>query len=161
MINMSVTASGATGSNRGVFNASCSPDMINVTASASGGTDSYGVHNVFSSPMMNNMKATASGGSNNYGVWNTSSSPTIQNSVISAGGGTNDGIHNDASSGSYTVKISNSQITGSTSTIYQESYYTTQVGASQIAGAGAFGGTYVCVASYSGNFAALNSACQP
>jgi hypothetical protein len=106
------------------------------------------------------MRATASGGSNNYGVWNASSSPTIQNSVISASGGTNDGLHNVATSGSYTVKLNNSQITGNTSTIYQDSHYTTQVGASQLAGGGAFGGTYICVASYNGSYTALDGTCH-
>ena len=128
---------------------------------AVGGTDSYGIHNTASSPVLTNIKVTASQGTSNYGLWNDSSSTTIQNSIINgSGGGTNDGIHNIASSGSYTVKIDNSQVTGFTSTIYQDSHYTTQVGASQVIGAGVFGGTYTCVASYNGNYIALNSTCH-
>ena len=137
--------------------------MTNVTATGSVGERTYGVFNSDSSPTMNNVTATATGGTYNYGIWNALSSPTIQNSVISASGGyPNDGIHNYATSGSYTVKINNSQITGSNSTIYQvDSFYTTQIGASQLAGGGVFGGTYNCVASYNGNYAPLNSSCQP
>jgi hypothetical protein len=140
-----------------------------VTASASGGTNNYGVYNTSSyptssSPTITSLTATASGGTKDYGVWNSSSSPTIQDSFISASGGgtTNDGIHNDASSGSYTVKINNSQIYGINSTIYQVSYYTTKVGASQLIGGGAqpSDGNYTCVASYNGDYAALSNICH-
>ena len=161
MTNVTAFASGETSINYGVYNDQSSPRMTNMTAYASGGTENYGVYNQSSSPVMINVIATASGGSNNYGMWNLSSSLTIQNSVISASGGTNDGLHNVATSGSYTVKINNSQISASTSTIYQDSHYTTQVGASQLAGAGAFGGgTYLCVASYNGSYTALDSTCH-
>jgi len=161
MMNVTASASGGNYS-YGVYNYATSPAMLNVSATGSGGTTNYGVYNTGSSPSMNNVTATATGGTYAYGMWNSISSPTIQNSVIRASGGSlNDGIHNAATSGSYIVKISNSQITGSTSTIYQESTYTTQVGASQLAGGGAFGGTYVCVASYNGSFATLDSSCQP
>ena len=186
MTNVTASASNATDTNIGVYNSDSSQPMMNVTASASGGIYSYGVYNYFSSlamtnvvatgatgsntygiynrgssPNMNNVTATASGGTTDYGMWNLDSSPTIQNSVISASGGyPNDGIHNEASS-AYIIKISNSQITGSNSTIYQDSYYTTQIGASQLSGGGVFGGTYVCVASYTGNYTPLNASCQP
>jgi hypothetical protein len=162
MFNVTASASGGSYS-YGVENSSSSPTMTNVTATGSEGEHTYGVFNSDSSPTMNNVTATATGGTYNYGIWNALSSPTIQNSVISASGGyPNDGIHNYATSGSYTVKINNSQINGSNSTIYQvDTFYTTQVGASQLAGGGAFGGTYNCVASYNGNYAPLNSTCQP
>jgi hypothetical protein len=188
MTNVTASASNALNTNIGVYNSDSSQPMMNVTASASGGTycygvynyssslamtnvvaagssgsHTYGIYNYISSPTLNNVTATASGGTTDYGVWNVASSPTIQNSMISASGGyPNDGIHNEASSGSYTVKISNSQITGSNSTIYQvDTYYTTQVGASQLAGGGVFGGTYLCAASYNGNYTPLDSTCQP
>jgi hypothetical protein len=166
MTNVSVTASGGT-HNYGVYNSSSSsPAMTSVSATASGGTHNYGVYNTnSSSPVMMNVSATASGGTNNYGMWNDSSSPTIQNSVISALGTVgfvpNDGLHNVASSGSYTVTINNSQITGNTSTIYQDSHYTTRLGASQLIGSGVQGsGSYICAFSYNGSYAALNSSCH-
>jgi hypothetical protein len=135
--------------------------MTNVTAISSGGSSDYGVDNYLSSPVMMHVTVIASGGTAaNYGMWNDSSSPTIHNSVISASGATNDGLHNIATSGTYTIKINSSQISASTSTIYQDSHYTTQLGASQIAGAGAFGGTYLCAASYNGNYVLLDNTCH-
>jgi hypothetical protein len=161
MTGVTVTASGGTTS-YGVYNANASsPTMTGVTATASGGTTNYGVYNTSSSsPTMTDVTATASEGANNYGVWNDSSSPTIQNSVISASGNTNDGLHNIATSGTYNIKINNSQISAGTSTIYQDSHYTTYVGASKVAGGGAFGGTYVCVGAYNGNYVLLDNTCH-
>jgi len=163
MMNVTANASGGNDS-YGVWNYNSSPIMTKVSVTASGGTWNRGVINESSSsPTMTDSTATASGGNDSYGVWNDSSSFVIQNSVISASEGiyANDGLHNIATTGSYTIKINNSQITGGTSTIYQDSYYTTMVGASQLAGGGVFGGTYICAASYNGNYAPLNSTCQP
>lgn len=163
MINGTITASGGT-NNYGVQNQSASsPTMTNVAVIVSGvtGSSNYGVSNANTSSLkMTGVTVTASGGTFNYGVWNDSTSATIQNSIISTSGGTNDGLHCVASSGTYTIKIDGSQISGGSSTIYQTSQYTTRVGASQLAGGGVFGGTYVCVASYNGNYAALNGSCQ-
>jgi len=126
--------------------------MTNVTASASGGTYNYGVFNESSSPTMTNVSvsASASGGAFSFGVYNARSSPTINNSVISASGGTgNYGIVNVAGSGSYTVLVNNSQISGSTRTIYNDPSFTTRVGASQLdGGAVAGGGTVTCAGVY-------------
>ena len=72
--------------------------MNNVTATATGGTNSYGVVNSSSpSPTMNNVTATATGGTNSsYGVYNDLvSSPKIRNSSIT---GTTNSIFNDSSS---------------------------------------------------------------
>jgi hypothetical protein len=162
MTNGTAKASGGT-NNYGVYNSTSSPSMTGVTASASGGTKAYGVENDSgSSPTMTSVTASASGGTSDYGVWNDSSSLTLQNSVISASGGTNDGIHNVASSGTWTVKITNSQITGSTSTIYSSiSSYTVQLASSQLIGSGVQGsGTYLCVFSYNGSYVALSSTCH-
>ena len=115
---------------------------------------------------MTEVTASASGGttSDNYGVYNDSSSPIINNSAISASGGTNNyGISNTASSGSYTVRVNNSQIGGSTSTIQNVAEFTTLVGASQLSG-GAIdvsgGGTLTCIGVYDASYLALNSTCQ-
>lgn len=162
MSNVTIAASGGTNS-YGVYNDDSSSRIVmtDVTIEASGVTNNYAVYNVLSSPMIVSLNATASGGSNNYGVWNEFSSPTIKHSIISASDGLSDGLHNTATGNTYTINIDDSQITGGTSTLYQTSHYTTRLGASQLIGAGVFGGTYVCVASYNGNYAALNSSCQP
>jgi len=159
MTNVTASASGGA-YNRGVNNSSSSPVMTNVTASASGGEGmvyNYGVCNYASSPTMTNVTASASGGTNyNYGVYNASSSPTMTNVTASASGGTdNYGIYNDASSGAYTVRVNNSQITGSTNTIYNDSEFTTRIGASQLSGGvvSVNGGTVTCIGVYDENYA--------
>jgi len=160
MTNVTASASGGTYS-YGVYNYALSPTMTNVTASASGGTNSYGVYNDdFSSPTMTNVTASASGGTNSYGVYNTSS-PTIQNSVIRASSGTsNYGIYNAASSGAYTVLVNNSQISGSTNTIYNDAEFTTRVGASQLDGGAVYaGGTMTCAGVYDENYVFYANTC--
>jgi len=186
MTNVTATASGTGSYNYGVYNDSSSPRMTNVTASASGGDLNFGVDNyssssptmtnvtasasggiygsygvlndTSSSPTMMNVTASASGGDSNYGVFNNSASPTIQNSVMSGSGGTvNYGIYNVAPSGIYTVTVNNSQIKGSTNTIFNDNSsnnYTTRVGASLLSGGIVTGtGTLTCVGVYDENYA--------
>ena len=158
MTDVTASASGGT-SNYGVYNHnSSSPTMTNVTASASGGTYNYGVFNESSSPTMTNVSvsASASGGAFSFGVYNARSSPTINNSVISASGGTgNYGIVNVAGRGSYTVLVNNSQISGSSNTIYNDPNFTTRIGASQLSGGAVTlgGGTVTCAGVYDENYA--------
>jgi hypothetical protein len=111
---------------------------------------------------MTNVTASASGGGNTRAVNIISSSPAIQDSVLRASGGTNNyGIYNSATSGVYTVKINHSQVTGSTNTIYNDSHFTTQVGATLLdGGAVVNSGTLTCVGVYSGSYVALNATCQ-
>ncbi len=80
------------------------------------------------------MTATASGGTNNYGVCNDSAPrPGYKQSKITGSGGTNSyGVFNDAPSGTYTVTIENSTLTGTTNTIRNDAEFTTSVGASQL-----------------------------
>ena len=89
-------------------------------------------------------------------MYNARSSPTINNSVISASGGTgNYGIVNVAGSGSYTVLVNNSQISGSSNTIYNDPNFTTRIGASQLSGGAVTlgGGTVTCAGVYDENYA--------
>jgi hypothetical protein len=149
----------------GVRNDSSSPEMTYVSASASGSSlNNYGVHNINdASPTMTNVKAIASGGLlTSCGVLNDNSDLTINNSLISASGGDSSyGIKNHADYGSYTLSVKNSQIIGSTNTIYNNSYYITTVGASQLSGGPVFvSGTYHCVGVYDGDYNALNATCQ-
>ncbi len=162
MTNVTASASGKT-YNHGVSNCSSSPTMTNVTASASGGKHSYGVYNnYYSSPTMTNVTVSASGGTDNTGVYNDSSLSTIANSVISGSGGTNNyGLYNYASSGSYTVLVNNSQISGSNNTIYNDSHFTTRVGASKLSGGAVSlgGGTVTCAGVYDEAYAFYASTC--
>jgi hypothetical protein len=101
MLHVTATATGGTKS-FGVFNDfSSSPSMDNVTATATGGTDNRGVYNYYqSSPTMNNVTATATGGTTSYGVYNHfSSSPSMDNVTATATGSTNNyGVYNESSS---------------------------------------------------------------
>ena len=162
LTHVTATASGGTYS-YGVDNYSSSPQMTDVTASASGGTNSYGVYNNSSSPQMNDVTATASGGNDSYGVYNNTSSPTINNSVIEASGGTNNhGIYNFAPGDSYIVTVNNSQITGSTATILSDAEFTTYVGASLLDGGDVVpnSGTMTCVGAYNESYTELTSICE-
>jgi len=162
MTNVSASASGGVTS-CGVYNDSSSPEMTNVSASASGGENNYGMYNSTSSPAMTNVNASASGGIINYGVQNILSSLTINNSLISASEGTenNYGIHNSAGSLSYTLSVNNSQIIGSTNTIYNDPNYIVNIGVSQLSGgAVSDDGAYHCVGVYDGDYNALDETCQ-
>jgi hypothetical protein len=165
MENVTAVGSGGGFFNIGVSNAnSSSPTMINVTASGgSGGMYARGVFNGdSSSPTMVNVIATASGGSlHNRGVWNDSSSPTIQNSTISASGASSSGIYNEATSGSYAVRVDNCQITGGTNTIRNDAEFTTLVGASLLSGGNVVTntGTVTCAGVYDEAYTFYASAC--
>ena len=164
MTNISATVSGGT-SNYGFYNSSSSPAMMSLSAIASGGSSDYGLYNTASSPTLASANLNASGGTINYGVWNDSSSMIIKDSVISAtgnGGTTYDGIHNFATSGTFTITVDASQITGNSSTVYQTAQYTTHIGATRLVGGGGQGsGTYLCIFSYNANYVALGaSTCQ-
>jgi hypothetical protein len=92
-----VTASAAGGTwSYGVQNrASSAPTMTHVTISAAGGTTNYGVYNFNSAPTMTDVSASASGGTNNYGILSYSSAPTMMRVIASASGGTNHyGVYN-------------------------------------------------------------------
>jgi autotransporter-associated beta strand protein len=161
LTHLTASASGAL-DNYGVYNLSSSPSMANVTTSASGGTYSQGVFNTISSPSMANVTASASGGMYNYGVLNQASSPTINESAISASGGGYDyGIYNWASGLGYTVRVNNSRLSATNSTIWSSSYFTTLVGASQLDGGPveSAGGTLKCAGVYDANFNLLASTC--
>lgn len=191
MWNVAVTASGGTDtSNYGVYNSSSSPAMTNVTITVSGGQNSFGVYNDYSAPPMTNVLMTISGGGGlsvstgvaytgplsptmanviatvsggtggSFGVYNSAASLTIQNSTISVSGGY--GIYNSAALGSHTVKVSNSQIAGSASTIFNNGPFANYVGASLLDGGAviAGGGTFTCIFDYNASYVALNANCQ-
>ena len=81
--------------------------MNNVTATATGGTNSYGVYNDSSSPSMNNVTATATGGTDNRGVYNWASSPSIRNSSITGA------THSISNVGTSNAKVADTALGGS------------------------------------------------
>lgn len=133
-----VTASGTgggTSNNDGVNNYLSSPIMMDVTASASGGIECRGIYNYDSTLIIHNSAIYASCVNDNYGVRNRESSLMIQNCRIDARGGTiNYGIYTYNLSASDTIRVTNSQVRGSTDTIIDHSIYTTQIGATLLDG---------------------------
>ncbi|MCJ7668513.1 MAG: hypothetical protein MUP04_09610, partial [Anaerolineae bacterium] len=137
---------------------SSSPRLTHVTATAtnSGATYSYGVRNDSSSPTMTNVTASASGG-NALGVLNWLSSATMTNVTVTG----EYGIFNWADSGGpYTVTVDHSRIVGSANTIFNESgFFTTFVGASQLAGGPVEGEGMTCAGVYDENYAFYPTTC--
>ena len=85
----------------GIYNNGASPSLLNVTVSATGGSDgNYGIYNISSSPNMADVTASVSGASFlNRGVFNISSSPTMTNVTTSASGArNNNGVYNGSGS---------------------------------------------------------------
>ncbi len=153
-----VTATAITGwsSRYGVYNSFSSPTMTDVTATAKDGSNNYGIANLSSSPTMTNVTATASSGVSglNYGVSNTTSSLTMTNVTATASGGTNSfGVENNTSG---TVKINHSVIKGDNYAVIINGAATTYVGNSQLDGGLIIlgvGGTSVCAGVYKGDYA--------
>ena len=137
-----------------IRNVSASPRLTQITARALNGAETDGIKNVSSSPKLEGVTASATSAGGNYGMYNTDSSPNINNSVISASGGTNFGIYNATAGGSFTVRVTNSQIAGSSFTIVTVPSYAMSVISSQLNGGAIFGGAVTCVGVYDENFAA-------
>ena len=145
MVDVTAVAQGgncATGA--GNFNGS-SPTMINVIATGSGSSENNrGVVNADyygypTWPTMTNVVATASGAGTCHGVYNLRASMTMRNStVVATGGTTNHGIYSDTAGATQcTVLVHNSQITGSDSTVVNDSgNFNTYIGASLLDGGG-------------------------
>ncbi len=85
LIHAVATARGNSSSyNNGILNDHCSPEMIDVTATALYGLGNCGIRNDGASPTMEHVHAEGFGGANNYGVFNQSSYcyPQIRRSTI-------------------------------------------------------------------------------
>jgi hypothetical protein len=155
MANVTATATGQ--ASYGVHNSYSSPKMINMTATASGGTLNIGIHNAYGSPTMVNVTATATG-ANSYGVDNYFSSLTMTNVIVSASGETI--AYGVYSAFGGTVKINNSVVKGITNTIFNEVNTTTLVGNTQLdGGAVSNAGTLTCVGAYNGIYVSLSTTC--
>jgi len=119
--NVTAVATGGTNS-AGVSNREASsPIMTNVTATTSGATgDTAGISNrESSSPTMTNVSATASGGTDSAGVYNNASSPTMTDVIATASGGTTNsvGVSNEVSSSPTMTDIKATASGGGTSSI--------------------------------------------
>jgi hypothetical protein len=138
--------------------------MTNVTATASGGFQSFSVYSEDNcSPTMTNSTAAAWGATENYGVYSLFSSPTIQFSVVSASDGDSYGIHNISGNDTYTATVNGCQIIAATHTILNDDHvdnFTTLVGASLLSGGTVTGtGTITCAGVYDENYAFYATTC--
>jgi hypothetical protein len=75
--------------------------------------------------------------------------------------GLNYGVFNFADSGTYTVTIDNSSITGSSNTIRNDAEFTTRVGATKLDGGSVStgGGVVTCANVHDENYVAYTSTC--
>ncbi|MDC0359563.1 pectinesterase family protein [Acidimicrobiales bacterium] len=172
MLHVTATATGGDVWNFGVYILESSPAMTDVTATATatGGTHSFGVRNEgvwdgHSLPSMNNVTATATGGDYNYGVWNGQSSPSMNNvtATATASAGTSYGVYNSESS---SPSIRNSSITGTSQnnksySIYNQSPASAFVADTMLEGPAIRGDGLTCVGAYTELFVALDLVCDP
>jgi hypothetical protein len=159
MKNVSISAAGRIDS-VGVKHYSCDvTTMTDVDISATGSTNSFGVETYSCPIILKNVNIVASGSTNSYGVKNSSSDAIINHSeIIAVYADKNYGIYNEAFDGSFNVTINHSKISGSMNTIFNASYFTTRVGASQLSG-GDVSGTITCAGVYDENYTFYASTC--
>jgi hypothetical protein len=150
----------------GIYLIGAGLSMLGGSASASGGGNAIGFYNRASSPVtLSGVTVIGSGGSGtNYGIYNYFNSLSVNNTVISASDGTASyGIFSYAQTTTYTVKVTNSQITGTTASVYSmTTFWNNYLGSTQLVGGGVAGsnGHNTCVGAYNANFIALNASCQ-
>lgn len=161
--NVTAMASGATWNYGITMTASSTPRILNATVTASGGTGSYAIMNGdHSSATLTNVTTMASGSSgSNIGLYNHTASATLMNVTATGTGGTLAvGVNNYAGSGSYTVRINNSRISGTSYSISAvQPYFTTLVGSSELGGGSAAGAT--CAGVYNSNYTNLYTGSCP
>lgn len=154
--------------NRGVVNYGSTMIMNNVEATARwGGTPgSAAIYNSASWVTMTRVTATATEGVNESdGIYNESTSLLIQNSTITGRSsytlaGAN-GIYTVGSSGTYTLTINNSEVTGSKIAIRNDTAFKTRVGGSYLSGPTIITGTgqALCAGVYDGNYTFYANTC--
>ncbi len=159
------TAEGASGYNRGVISSSggaMTLDRVTAAASGEAGTLNLGIA-LGGGPgrkKLIDVEADASGGTSAVGLQFTETSVEIRGSNIGAGASSNSlGVVSLANSGSHTVEIDQSQITGDTGALSVDSEFDFRIGASQLAGRVLGFGTSTCAGSYNGNYVSLTSNC--
>lgn len=141
----------------GILSNLAAPSVTRSTITVSGGTSSNtGISTTNANAVYSDLTITVSGPTSR-GIYNTQSSVTLRN--VSVDGGLY-GIWNTLSSGSYTTLVYNSQVTGSTNTVYTSSTsITVRIGASSLSGGPTVGGTMTCAGVYDENFAFSASTC--
>lgn len=130
---LTISVTGGSTMNAGVLNSSSSPNMSEVNVAVSGGVNNIGIYNISSSsPYMTGVNALVSGGGTNRGVFNYTSSPVMDGVNLYAwgGSGNNYGVFNE--SGSNSVKIRRSTLSGETKGLANSSSADTVISQSTI-----------------------------
>lgn len=147
-----VVVTSATGVvNVGMLNEYAAPVLRDVTLNVWGGTiNNIGMESAYSAPQLYRVTVLVSGGGNAYGIWNEASTLLISGSTISATQsiGNNYGVYGVPVTGTYTVRIDGSRITGDTAAIMSAPQYTTLLGLSFVRGGLLGNGTYHCAGVY-------------
>lgn len=149
----------------GLNNNGAAPTMVNVHVNAFGSTFNYAVYNQNGAhPTFRNVIVTANGGSSAVAMYHANSDSTSFNSSFTATDDANStGFYMTHGGGaSYTVTLVNSAVAGSQTLLRLSSAFTFRAAGSQLHGGGTINlnsGTAICVASFDGDFAALNSTC--
>jgi len=168
LTNVTAYASGAEYST-GLYSGYTNATLTNIVATGAGGTTlTRGVSldsNASYTQTLTNVTATATGGvGTNYGVSVYGGvNATINNCTLSAvGGAANYGLYfGSGGSSMHYVTISNSQITGATATIRNQTNFTTGVGGTFLNGGDVdvFGGTLTCAGVYDETFTFSSDTC--
>ena len=137
---------------------------LEVTVSGSGDS-SYGVFNEDATVVLESCAIDSSGGdSTTVGVYQADSSGEVHDCTVTAtgGGGFESALQgfDSTGSGSYSFDVQHSRLEGADAAISVPPTYTIRVGASQLEG-GIIATAPLCVFSYDGSFAALDSSCAP
>jgi hypothetical protein len=157
LVNLTAEASGESG--YGIRSIDSSPLMREITASALGGTYSYGI-GLSGDPVLINVIANASSSGHCIGIINSNGSPIMMNVTATARDGTtsNYGLHNPYESG--TVVLDRCTFKGSTRSVSAMTGLVLKIGGSKLDGDVDAAGAWTCVHCYDGDGSALNAVCQ-
>jgi len=137
------------------------PTLEGLTAAASAADQSYGVANSSgSSPKILNSQLSAAATNTAYGIQNDAAGALIQRSMVEGSGAIGYAVFNIGGPGSFVVRIDQSDLVGSTRTVQNITGFTTQVGASRLAGGPvAGGGTVTCAGTFDEGYDFFSTSC--
>jgi hypothetical protein len=170
MTNVTVSASGVAGStNVGVDSLNSNPVMVNVEASAWGGNASTGIRSDEDDAggrvaKLRDSVATAYGASTtNSGIQFGRISAYMSNVSATASDTLSAGLRLSANAGSYTIVADRCSFSGDTYSVWGDTEFTLNIGASKLGGAKggvAPGPTYDCVHCYNESYDPLDGTCD-
>jgi hypothetical protein len=161
---------GGTQNNLAIWNNGGNPTLRRVTATAdypasgSGGLGNVGVYNQGSLADLRDVTAFAAQNSMaNDGVRNDTAPVRMAGVTAKGSGSSSYGLKNVASAGTYSVFADRCIFEGDFGAVHNNPEFTTGIGGSKLVGPVTLngGGVVTCVASYNGDYVALDGACAP